>query len=144
MNFRSKVLFVTFFTFSSTLWAHSGATGIVKERMDNFKESKKSMKLLKKAVRNDDFTVVAQEAMVINRWARKLTDYFPEGSNQPPSEALNLIWEEFERFEIRAETQIRASERLQRSGLNKDADGAAKAYSELAQSCKACHNDYRE
>ena len=144
MKFRSQMLFIASITFSSSLWAHSGATGIVKERMDNFKESKASMKSLKKAVRKNDFDTVAQEAKAINQWARKLTTYFPEGSNQHPSEALTLIWQEFDQFEIRAETQIKASEQLQKAGLRKDAAGAAKAYSDLAKSCKACHNDYRE
>ncbi len=144
MKFRSQMLFIVSITFSSSLWAHSGATGIVKERMDNFKESKASMKSLKKAVRKNDFDTVAQEAMAINQWARKLTTYFPEGSNQHPSEALNLIWQEFDQFEVRAETQIKASEQLQKAGLGKDAASAAKAYSDLAKSCKACHDDYRE
>ena len=144
MKFRSQMLFIASITFSSSLWAHSGATGIVKERMDNFKESKASMKSLKKAVRKNDFDTVAQEAKAINQWARKLTTYFPEGSNQHPSEALTLIWQEFDQFEIRAETQIKASEQLQKAGLRNDAAGAAKAYSDLAKSCKACHNDYRE
>lgn len=144
MNYKSKLLTITLLASSTTLWAHSGATGVVKERMDNFKESKASMKLLKKAVRKNDFDMIAQEAMAINSWATKLTDHFPENSNPHPSEALNLIWQEFENFEARAESQTEASERLHQAGLNRDAKGASKALSELAQSCKGCHDDYRE
>ena len=144
MNYKSKLLIVALLASSTTLWAHSGATGVVKERMDNFKESKASMKLLKKAVRKNDFNTIAQEAMAINRWAMELTDHFPEGSNPHPSEALNVIWEEFTQFESRADAQARASEQLQNAAVNRDAKGVAKALSDLAQSCKGCHDDYRE
>ena len=144
MNYKSKLLIVALLASSTTLWAHSGATGVVKERMDNFKESKASMKLLKKAVRKNDFDAIAQEAMAINLWATKLTDHFPENSNPHPSEALDRIWQEFGRFEERAEAQSKASEQLQQAGANRDAKGAAKALSDLAQSCKGCHDDYRE
>lgn len=144
MNCSPKLLVFVLLAFSSTLFAHSGATGIVKERMDNFKESKESMKLLKTAVKNKDFETITREAASINRWSNKLTNLFPEGSNQHPSEALNLIWQEFDKFEIRAERQIDASERLNQAGLARDAKAATKAFSELAKSCKACHEDYRE
>lgn len=144
MNCRPQLLVFVLLAFSSTLFAHSGATGIVKERMDNFKESKESMKLLKTAVKNKDFETITREAASIKHWSNKLTELFPEGSNQHPSEALNLIWQEFDKFEIRAERQIDASERLHKAGLARDAKSAIKAFSELAKSCKACHEDYRE
>lgn len=144
MNYKSNLLMVALLASSSTLWAHSGATGVVKERMDNFKDSKASMKLLKKAVRKNDFDTIAQEALAINLWATKLTDHFPKNSNPHPSEALDRIWQEFEKFEARAEFQSKASEQLHQAGLNRDAKGAGAALSELAQSCKGCHDDYRE
>lgn len=139
-----KIIAITVLGYSSGLWAHSGATGIVKERMDHFKESKASMKLLKKAVRNKDFGIVVNEAESIHRWAVKLTTYFPEGSNPHPSEALDLVWEEFDQFELRAVAQIEASNRLRQAGEVKDADGAVTAFLELGKACKACHEDYRE
>jgi len=139
-----KIIAIIFFVNSSSLWAHSGATGIVKERMDNFKESKASMKLLKKAVRNKDFDVIVKEAGSIHRWAEKLTTYFPEGSNPHPSEALDLIWKEIDRFELRAVDQLEASGRLRQAGMERDSEAAASDFSELGKSCKACHNDYRE
>ena len=144
MKFSHKLLIAPLIVFSTVLWAHSGATGIVKERMDNFDDSKASMKLLKKAVRNNDFATINQEAGSINRWAVQLTDHFPEGSNPPPSEALDLIWQEFEQFKQYADTQVKASEALQQAGINSDTGAAKKAFSELAKSCKGCHDNYRE
>lgn len=139
-----KIIAITLLAYSSGIWAHSGATGIVKERMDNFKESKASMKILKKAVRNKDFETIVEEAQSIHRWASKLTTYFPEGSNQHPSEALDLIWTELDRFELRAVDQLEASDRLIGAGKSRDAGEAAAAFVELGKSCKACHDDYRE
>lgn len=139
-----KTAAITLLAYSSGLWAHSGATGIVKERMDNFKESKASMKLLKKAVRNNDFDTIVVEAESIHRWAAKLTTYFPEGSNPHPSEALDLIWKEFDRFELLAVDQLEGAGRLRQAGEAKDANGAATVFTELGQSCKVCHDDYRD
>lgn len=144
MNRRFTLVVVAPLMVSTTLWAHSGATGIVKERMDQFEDSKASMKLLKKAVRANDFGAIANEAMAIQRWAVQLTDYFPKNSNQHPSEALDRIWQEFEKFEARADSQVEASARLHQAGINRDAKGAANALSDLAQACKGCHDDYRE
>lgn len=144
MHLSAKLLAVILLVTSSTVWAHSGATGIVKERMDNFEASKASMKRLKKAVKHNDFVIVAKEAESINHWALKLIKHFPSGSNSAPSEALDLIWEEFDRFELKAMEQIEASDRLREAGLAGDAKGAASAFSALAKSCKACHDDYRK
>lgn len=144
MKYCRKLLFIPLIAFTTALWAHSGATGIVKERMDSFEDSKASMKLLKKAVRSNDFAIINQEAGSIHRWAIQLIDHFPEGSNPPPSEALDLIWEEFEQFKNSANRQIKASAALQQAGLNGDSEKAAKAFAELAKSCKGCHDSYRD
>lgn len=144
MKYSPVSLFVVLLTFSSVLFAHSGATGVVKERMDYFKESKASIKLLKSAVKNKDFDTIAREAASINKWALQLTSLFPKGSNQHPSEALDLIWKEFSKFEVRAQKQIVTSDRLHKAALAGDAKASAKAFSELANSCKACHDEFRE
>jgi len=129
---------------STTALAHSGATGIVKERMDGFKAAKKSMKALKGAVRGGDYATIAREAESLNLWFTKLDNYFPEGSNPKPSEALDVIWEEYDRFSSIGKDSANASAALLRAANEGDEDLAREAFSELAASCKACHDDYRE
>ena len=129
---------------ASTAVAHSGATGIVKERMDGFKAAKKSMKTLKSAVRSADFATIAGEAETLNLWFSQLDNYFPEGSNPKPSEALDLIWEEYDRFSSLGRDSTNATTALLRAANEGDDVLAREAFSELAASCKACHDDYRE
>jgi len=70
--------------------AHEGAEGVIKDRMDRFKANKESMKAIKGNL-GGDASVIAKEALAIQDWANQMTDFFPEGSTQSPSEALPAI-----------------------------------------------------
>ena len=67
--------------------AHEAAEGVIKERMDRFKENKESKKSIK-ANLGGDASIIAKEALAIQDWANQMTNFFPEGSTQSPSEAL--------------------------------------------------------
>lgn len=82
---------------STIAWAHEGAEGMVKERMDRFKDNKAAMKAIKGNL-SGDAAVIAQKASEIEAWASEMVNFFPEGSSQPPSEALPAIWEAFDHF----------------------------------------------
>jgi len=124
--------------------AHEGAEGVIKERMDRFKENKESMKAIK-ANLGRDASVIAKEALVIQNWANELTNFFPEGSTQSPSEALPAIWENFEDFKARAAANANAAgdlATLARSGA--DTSALTNGFKALGKTCKDCHNDYKE
>ena len=124
--------------------AHEGAEGVIKERMDRFKENKESMKAIK-ANLGSDASVIAKEALAIKDWANQLTNYFPEGSTQSPSEALPAIWENFEDFKARAAANANAADdlaNLARSGA--DTSALTNGFKALGKTCKDCHNDYKE
>ena len=124
--------------------AHEGAEGVIKERMDRFKENKESMKAIK-ANLGRDTSVIAKEALAIKDWANQLTNYFPEGSTQSPSEALPAIWENFEDFKARAAANANAADdlaNLARSGA--DTSALTNGFKALGKTCKDCHNDYKE
>ena len=82
--------------------AHSGATGIVKERMDGMGVMKDSMKVLAPMMQGKtayDAAAVRREAEKIGAHAGEvLTTLFPEGSNGHPSEAKAEIWTDWEGF----------------------------------------------
>jgi cytochrome c556 len=139
-----SLLAVIFIAALNQSYAHTGATGVVKERMEKFKQSKASMKEIKNALRAHDFDTIAAEANLINVWANNLVDHFPDGSNPPPSEALGLIWDEFEQFKDRAGAQIDASSRLQVAAEDRDIGASTQRFFELAQTCKGCHDIYRD
>ena len=56
--------------------AHEGAEGVIKERMDRFKENKESMKAIK-ANLGGDASIIAKEALAIEAWATQMTDFLP-------------------------------------------------------------------
>ncbi|MCH1449489.1 MAG: cytochrome c [Litoricolaceae bacterium] len=124
--------------------AHEGAEGVIKERMDRFKENKESMKAIK-ANLGGDASIIAKEALAIQAWANQMTDFFPEGSTQSPSEALPAIWEDFEDFKALAAANANAAgdlAGLARSGA--DASALINGFKALGKTCKNCHNDYKE
>mgnify|MGYP003345188194 CR=1 FL=1 len=134
----------TLMCLSMTSLAHEGAEGVIKERMDRFKQNKEAMKAIKGNL-SGDTTVIAQKAGEIQAWAREIVTFFPEGSNQPPSEALPAIWKEFDRFTELADANAKAAGNLKtlaQSGADKNA--LTNGFKALGKTCKDCHNDYKE
>lgn len=130
--------------FSTASFAHEGATGIVKERMDRFKASKESMKLIKAAYAGGDFVTISSEAASLVDWASVMLDYFPEDSNNPPSEASWHIWHMWDDFEVKSVDYLNATQQLKAAADAGDADALKAAYGAVGQSCKACHDHYKE
>jgi len=64
------------FGMQQSVFAHEGATGVVKERMDRFKASKESVKQIKRALKTEDWSVIQQEAKDLQRWASEMSDFF--------------------------------------------------------------------
>ena len=124
--------------------AHEAAEGVIKERMDRFKENKESKKSIK-ANLGGDASIIAKEALAIQEWANQMTNFFPEGSTQSPSEALPAIWKNFEDFKARAAANANAADdlaNLARSGA--DTSALTNGFKALGKTCKDCHNDYKE
>ena len=126
------------------VYAHSGATGVVKERMDNFKQAKKSMRAIKQSIKVPDFQTITLESEKLVKWGDVMLNYFPEGSNQKPSEAMPLIWQEWNRFDDHRQTYLQHSNTLMESAKEQDLDAVINAYGGLAKSCKACHDRYKD
>ena len=129
---------------STVSLAHEGAEGVVKERMDRFKENKEAMKAIKGNLAGDT-AVIAQKASEIEAWAKEIVNFFPEGSTQPPSEALPAIWKEFDRFADLASANEKAAANLKNLAQSGADTGALSgAFRSLGKTCKDCHNDYKE
>lgn len=92
---------------ATSVMAHGGATGVVKERMDLMKEMKTSMKELSSMFKGKttyDPALVKQASEVLQAISgEKLTRLFPEGSLHKPSEAKAEIWSEWKRFQTMAD-----------------------------------------
>ena len=78
--------------------AHANATGIVKERMDNFKATQGHLKAISRLLGSTEFDEIASRASWMRDWGAAMVDAFPEGSGRAPSEAAPAIWSDNEGF----------------------------------------------
>ena len=127
-------------------YSHQGATGIIKERMDKFQESKNLMRTINKSLRNNDFNVIAQSAEKLNKWANEMDKYFPKGSEASTSnksEASSNIWSEPEYFKKAIKRFEISSAGLIKISKNKNIDKTVSSFREVAASCKGCHQKFR-
>ena len=124
--------------------AHKGAMGIVKERMDKFEASEKATKRIKQALSRGDNAVVIAEAEFLVSWARKMEGFFPENSNQPPSEAKDDIWLQWDKFVGAIQSFDNATQALIDDARSEDSRAIGQAFKEMTKSCKSCHRQFRE
>ena len=102
MRLRLVIAAFSLTTLGLAAFAHSGATGVMKERMDAMGEMGDAMKRLTPMMRGQtayDPDIVRNTAdTMIGHAGTQMTELFPEGSNGAPSEALDAIWEDWEEF----------------------------------------------
>ena len=102
-------------------FAHSGATGIVKERMEAMKamgDATKTGGAMFSGEASYDAATIREAAETIRGHAGSaMTELFPEGTNASPSEAKETIWQDWETFaamarqlEVMAEGLARAAD----------------------------------
>ena len=129
--------------FGAAALAHSGATGIVKERMDMFKKSQNNLKAIKAHIGSEDFESIVQLAVEIRDWAVKMPEYFPEGSNEKPSDASPAIWTDFDGFKNAAMKNETAAKQLIAAAKAEDQKAVVDGFKAVAVSCKSCHQSYK-
>ena len=136
------ILILTSVTFGNAI-AHSGATGIVKERMDYFKVSQINLKKIRAHIANENYESIIPLANSLASWSAKMSDYFPAGSNTKPSEASPKIWSDFAGFTAAAQLNWEATMSLAKAAEMGDRDAVINAFKDTAVSCKSCHKTYR-
>ena len=123
--------------------AHSGATGIVKERMDMFKKNQGNLRAIKLHIGSEDYESIIKLADEIRDWAVKMPEYFPEGSDEKPSEASPAIWTDFGGFKNAAIENETAAKQLIAAAKAEDQKSAMDGFKAVAASCKSCHQSYK-
>lgn len=174
MRIAFAVFFVLLLAAPIAVLAHGGATGIVKERMDAMEAVGTSMKtiagMLRGAVPYNAEAVRAEAVKIAGHGGDRLTELFPDGSTDAPSEATAAIWENWEAFRDLAQRLADYANALADAADNENAghmmgQGMAvrpgtmagggptaemlaamppqAAFGHLAQTCKDCHRDFR-
>ena len=107
---------------AATAYAHGGATGIVKERMDAMAAMGKAVKTVAPMMRGEtayDAETVRDAARLFQQHAgESMTKLFPEGTGGVPSEAKDEVWTDWDRFAALASQLEEYSEGLERAADN--------------------------
>ena len=148
MKIKNVVFYISFLLISSIfsitpLLANEGAQGVVKERMDKFKISKKMMQTIHKSIQSEDFETIEKSATTLYNWSKEMIKYFPEGSDRAPSEASADIWLDPEGFKKAVNNFELASLKLINNSKEKDFDNIVDSFRSLAGTCKGCHQKFR-
>lgn len=129
------------------VFAHSGATGIVKERMDamsSISKNAKQISLMLKGKSQYNIDTIAISSREITAHAKAFPKMFPEGSTDHPSEAAPAIWERSDEFSKKAQELIDFANDLTLLAKNNSEPTAIKeAFSKVKNTCKSCHSDFR-
>jgi cytochrome c556 len=141
------VVLTIFMAVSGWAFAHSGATGIVKERMDAMSDIGKAMKTIGLMVKGNnafDSAKAHDAASAISRNATRIPELFPHGSAGKPSEATLEIWENWDEFAAMAE-QMKADSDALASVAENAADAATirAQFANVGKSCGSCHRKFR-
>lgn len=127
--------------------AHTGATGVVKKRMDSMKAIASSLKNLvdmQREKRPFDAATAAQAGRAIASHAQKLGAMFPPGSNKHPSESAPEIWTKRSEFDAMMQAMQKAGEALStRAKAAISAKDIAVEFRQLVSTCQACHAKFR-
>ena len=124
--------------------AHQGATGIIKDRMDRFSQTKDDIRASFRDAQNGAFDDVITRSRRIAEWGRSMPDFFPEGSTQSPTEADPAIWNDFDGFTAAGLAMSSAAEQVIAAAETSDTDATMTALKALGQTCGACHRQYRK
>ena len=128
-------------------FAHSGATGIVKERMDAMKAIGAATKVIATLDWSDvdaARTKLRSAAAQIEGHAAEVVSLFPEGSTQHPSEAIDEIWVNLERFsEIARELETAAASIGEQAATATSKDDIMANFQVIGGTCKSCHAQFR-
>ena len=138
------ILFLISFPFFS--YSQEGSTGIIKERMNKFQESKNLMRTINKSLSDNNFDIIRESGEKLNKWAIEMHKYFPKGSeanSSNKSQASDNIWSDPEGFKKAIKTFEIASAKLIKISKNKNIDDTVSSFREVAASCKGCHQKFR-
>lgn len=144
---RGTAVLVAGLIMAGAALAHTGATGVVKERMEAMKAIGASMKAIATMIKGAapyDAAKAAAAGEAIARHAGAIPDLFPEGSSGAPSEALPLIWTDWPDFlSATAALEERALDLAAAAGTAQNADALKAPFAALGETCKTCHEEFR-
>ena len=130
---------------SAVAMAHTGAQGVVLERMQGMTALADAMKSLAPIVRgevaHDPQIVDAAGGVIVMHTGAGLVDLFVQGTDAAPSEAGPAIWDDPDGFAALSDELAALGDALQDAAASSDETKAL--FAQIGQTCRDCHEDYR-
>ena len=128
----------------STSLAHEGATGIVKQRMDEMEPIGRAVKRIIDRLKSERaLAEIAREAEEIRAAAARMPSLFPPGSRDGHSEATPAVWERWPEFVAAARALEGAAEKLAVTARSGPDAAIAEQFRATTRACSGCHDVFR-
>jgi len=129
----------------STALAHEGATGIVKQRMDEMEHVGRVVKRINERVKSKRGLVdIARDAEEIRAAAARIPSLFPPGSRDGHSDAKPAVWARWPEFEAASRTLEQEAEKLAAAARSGQEPATAAQFRSMTRACSGCHDTFRE
>lgn len=126
----------------------AAAQQLMKERHDNYEKIGDAMKVITRELKGNspNLQAVREGATVIATLAPQVPGWFPAGTGPEAgrTEAKAEIWQRPDDFQAKARAFEQASNAFRSAAQGNDVQAMRDAHARLGQSCKACHDLYRE
>ena len=143
----SSILVIAILAGAGAALAHSGATGIVKQRMDAMSAIGDDMKKIGLMLRGSapfDAAQAQAAAEAIASHASHMEMLFPPGSLSAPTEALPAIWDKRDEFAgLTKALNTRADRLAQMAAAGASEAEIAAQFQTLGETCSSCHEKFR-
>ena len=150
-----KIITASLFVFSALtagiVYSHSGATGVVKERMDAMADMGDKSKLVADMFKGKvefDRNALVDAANAFALHGTRMAEQFPdteESRTGSKTEALPRIWEEWDDFSKKVVEFVELSESLKDIvSTTEDERQLKKAFFQTTKSCSGCHKRFRK
>ena len=150
MKFFILTLTIVAAIIAGSVFAHSGAKGVVKQRMDAMADMGDKSKIVADMMKGKiEYTpaaiIDAADAFVMH--GENMAEFFPdtkESRTGSKTEALPKIWDEWDDFSDMVTEFIERSKALQDFAANtEDKTELKKAFFKTTKSCSGCHKRFR-
>jgi cytochrome c556 len=124
-----------------------GAKGVVAIRQATMEANAKHISAIKFILTEEPELLkhVAFHAQAIAEAAEYVPEMFPQGSTQPPADALPAIWEKPDQFKQAAERAHELAEKLAETARGGDVQATQAAFGTLGkEGCGGCHETFRK
>ena len=143
---KHTIAFTSLLAVASVAWAHGGVKDQdVMARMNLMSDIAENVKLIGAMAKGDtpfDADKVNAALDQIAEQSKEIPAMFENRAQDPKSEALPVIWEDWQGFVDRATDGEKAAARL--AGTVSARDDLVQVLGKIGASCKACHETYRK